>query len=86
MARQIRPQPFQRDVATRIVDLGLLGAIRPGSPQFLAHLRRMPIDRAGDLIETLLESVEPRRQHLHRVGNEVEASGLWQSSAVSAET
>jgi hypothetical protein len=85
-SEKIRPQPFQGDVATRIVDLDLLGTIGPGSPQLLANLCRMPIDRPPNLIETLLESIEPRRECLYRVRNEVEASGLWQPRAVSAES
>ena len=42
----------------------------------------MPVDRARDLIETLLEAVEPCRERLYLVGNEVESGGLWQPSAV----
>ncbi len=46
----------------------------------------MPVDRASDLIETLLEAVEPCRERLYRVGNEVESGGLWQPSAVCSRS
>jgi hypothetical protein len=46
----------------------------------------MPVDRLSDQIETLLEPVEPRRERLRRVGNDVESSGLWQSTAVSSQS
>jgi hypothetical protein len=41
-------------------------AIGSCSAQLLANLRRMPVDRAGDLIETLLEAIEPCGERLRR--------------------
>jgi hypothetical protein len=41
----------------------------------------MPVDRTSDLIETLLETIEPCRERLRRVENEVESGGLWQPTA-----
>jgi hypothetical protein len=42
----------------------------------------MPVDRPSDLIETLLKAVKPCRQRLHRVGDEVDSSDLWQPRTV----
>jgi hypothetical protein len=46
----------------------------------------MPIDRPSDLIETFLEPIEPSRECLYRVGNEVEASGFWQPCTVRSQS
>jgi hypothetical protein len=53
-------------------------AIGSCSAQLLANLRRMPVDRAGDLIETLLEAIEPCGERLRRVRSVVESGRLWQ--------
>jgi hypothetical protein len=40
----------------------------------------MLVDRAGDLIESLLEAIESCRERLRRARNVVEPGRLWQPS------
>jgi len=79
--QQIRSQSLHRGVAAHIFGLGPVCLVRPCSTQLLANLRRMPIDRAGELIETLLKAIEPSSEYLHRARNVFELGGLWEPGA-----
>jgi hypothetical protein len=46
----------------------------------------MPVDRPSDLIEALLEPIEPRPECFRCIRPEVESSSLWQPRTVNSKS